>query len=152
MVARGRGVGCEENGEMMDKGNKLPVLRWSSLDLMYNTMIVVNNKTVLCTWKLLRVLSHVWLCGPMDSISLGSSACQSPLSIEFSRQEYWSMLPLPTLGDLSDPEIKPASLVSPTLAGRFFTTNVTWENQVAKSCCCSATESCPTLRNPVVRE
>ena len=42
------------------------------------------------------------------------------------------MLSLPTLGDLSDPEIKPTSLVSPTLAGEFFTTNVTWENQVAK--------------------
>ena len=34
----------------------------------------------------------------------------------FSRQEYWSGLPVPTPGDLPDPEIEPASLVSPTLA------------------------------------
>ena len=47
---------------------------------------------------------------------------QSPLSIEFSRYEYWSGLPFPTPGDLPDPWIKPASLVSPALAGGFFTT------------------------------
>ena len=42
--------------------------------------------------------------------------------MEFSRQEYWSGLPFPTLGDLPDPGIEPRSLVSPALAGRFFTT------------------------------
>ena len=36
-------------------------------------------------------------------------ACQAPLSMEFSRQEYWSGLPLPFLGDLLDPGIKPRS-------------------------------------------
>ena len=46
---------------------------------------------------------------------------QVPLSMEFSRQEYWSELPLPTPGDLPDPEIKPMSFVSSALAGRFFT-------------------------------
>ena len=49
-------------------------------------------------------------------------ACQDPLSVGFSRQEYWSGLPFPTLGDLPDPGTKPASLTSPALAGRFFTT------------------------------
>ena len=49
-------------------------------------------------------------------------AHQSPLPMEFSRQEYWSGVPLPTLQDLSDPGIELASLVSPALAGRFFTT------------------------------
>ena len=48
-------------------------------------------------------------------------ACQPPLSMGFSRQEYWSELPLPTQGDLPDPGIKPSSLASPTLAGGFFT-------------------------------
>ena len=43
---------------------------------------------------------------------------QVPLSIEFSRQEYWSMLPFASLGDLPDPGIEP---MSPALAGRFFT-------------------------------
>jgi hypothetical protein len=39
-------------------------------------------------------------------------ACQAPLYMEFSRQEYWSGLPFPSLGDLPDPGIEPGS---PTL-------------------------------------
>ena len=42
--------------------------------------------------------------------------------MEFSRQEHWSRLPFPTPRDLPDPEIETASLASPALAGRFFTT------------------------------
>ena len=48
-------------------------------------------------------------------------ACQAPLSVEFSRQEHWSGLPLPTPGDLPV-GTEPVSLASPALAGRFFTT------------------------------
>ena len=36
-------------------------------------------------------------------------ACQAPLSMRFSRQEYWSGLPFPSPGDLPDPGIKPRS-------------------------------------------
>ena len=43
------------------------------------------------------------------------TARQSPLSMGFSRQEYWSGLPFPPPGDLPDPMIKPAFLMSPTL-------------------------------------
>ena len=46
---------------------------------------------------------------------------QAPLSKEFSRQEYWSGLPLPTLEDLPDPGIELVSPVSPVQAGGFFT-------------------------------
>ena len=46
-------------------------------------------------------------------------ACQAPLSLGFSRQEYWSGLPFPSSGHLPDPGIKPTS---PALAGGFFTT------------------------------
>ena len=53
---------------------------------------------------------------PMDSSLLAH------LSMEFSRQEYWSSLPFPTPGDLPDPGIETASLVSPELAGRFLAT------------------------------
>ena len=49
-------------------------------------------------------------------------ACQAHLSVEFSRQEYWSGLPFPSPEDLPDLGIEPASLTSPALAGRFFTT------------------------------
>ena len=48
-------------------------------------------------------------------------ACQTPLSMGFSRQEHWSGLPFPSPGDLPDPEIEPASPVPPALAGRLFT-------------------------------
>ena len=48
-------------------------------------------------------------------------ACQAPLSMGCSRQEYWSGLPFPPPGSLPNPGIKPASLVSPALASRFFT-------------------------------
>ena len=47
----------------------------------------------------------------------------TPLSVEFSRQEYWSGLPLPSHGELSDPGIKPECFASPAPAGRFFTTS-----------------------------
>ena len=45
-----------------------------------------------------------------DSAIPWTIACQAPLSMEFSRQEYWSGLPFPTPGDLPDPGIKPRSL------------------------------------------
>ena len=54
-------------------------------------------------------------------------ACQAPLSMEFSRQEYWSGFPFPSPGDLPDPGIKLASLASSALTGGFFTTSATWE-------------------------
>ena len=47
-------------------------------------------------------------------------AYQVPTSMGFSRQEYWSGLPFPPLGDLPDPETEPPSLKSPALAGGFF--------------------------------
>ena len=53
-------------------------------------------------------------------------ACQAPLSMEFSRQEYWSVLPCTPSGDLPNPKIQPASFMSPALAGEFFTTSTTW--------------------------
>ena len=49
-------------------------------------------------------------------------AHQAPISMGFSRQEYWSGLPFPTAGDLLDPVIEHESLASPAMAGRFFTT------------------------------
>ena len=52
---------------------------------------------------------------------------QAPLSMGFSRQEYWSGLPCPPPGDLLNPGIEPMSLISPALPGRFFTTSTSWE-------------------------
>ena len=44
----------------------------------------------------------------------------------FFKQKYWTGLPCPFPGDLPDPGIEPASLISPTMEGRFFTTIATW--------------------------
>ena len=66
------------------------------------------------------VLSHVQLCATPWTV-----AHQAPLSMGFFRQEYWSGLPCPPPGDLPNPGIKPVSLVSLALTGRFFTTSST---------------------------
>ena len=63
------------------------------------------------------------LCNP----ELWTIAHHAPLSMGFSRQEYWSGLPCPPPGDLSDPGIKTGALESRALAGGFFTTRTTWE-------------------------
>ena len=51
----------------------------------------------------------------------------APLSVGFSRQEYWTGLPCPPPGNLLNPGIEPISLMSPALASGFFTTSTTWE-------------------------
>ena len=51
---------------------------------------------------------------------------QAPLSMGFSRQEFWSGLPFPPPGDLPHPGIEPGSLGSLALAGGFFTTSAPW--------------------------
>ena len=65
-----------------------------------------------------NLFSHVWLFATLWTV-----AHQAPLSMGFSRQEYWSGLSCPPPGDLPDSGIKPKPLMSPALASRFFTTN-----------------------------
>ena len=62
-----------------------------------------------------------------NSATLWTVACRAPLSMGFSRQECCSGLPSPPSGHLPNPRIEPASLMSPALAGRFFTISATWE-------------------------
>ena len=63
------------------------------------------------------------LCNPMDP-SLSGSFCLWG----FSRQEYWSGLPCPSPRDLPNPGIEPTSIMSPAVAGGFFTISITWED------------------------
>ena len=63
-------------------------------------------------------LSHVCLF-----VTPWTVACQSPLSLEFSRQEYWSGLSFPFRGDLPNPGIKPGS---PTLQADSLLTELPW--------------------------
>ena len=72
--------------------------------------------------------SHIQLFSILRTV-----AQQAPLSIGFSRQEYWSGLSFPSPGDLSDPGNEPASLMPPALTGRFFITSATWEAHLGSS-------------------
>ena len=54
---------------------------------------------------------------------------QAPVSLRFSRRERQSRLLFPPPGNLPDPGVQPASLVSPALAGRFFTSRVTRDRE-----------------------
>ena len=66
--------------------------------------------------------SRVRLCDPMDSSLPGSSVCE----ILQARILQW--IPFPSPGDLPGPGTEPTSLMSPALAGGFFTTRAaTWE-------------------------
>ena len=91
----------------------------------------------------LSCFSRVLFC-----MTLWTVVSQAPLSMGFSRKEYWSGLPCPSPGDLPDPGIEPTSLMSPALAGRFFTSSTTWEEWIHtymdESLCCS-TETIRTL-------
>ena len=61
-----------------------------------------------------------WLC--LTLCDPRTVACQAPLSMEFSRQDYWNGQPFHPVADLPDRGIEPTSFESPALAGRFFTT------------------------------
>ena len=87
------------------------MLRVTSLIILW----IVSVMTHVCVCA--QLLKHVQLFETPWTI-----ACQAPLSMEFSRQEYWSGLPFPSPGDLPNPGIEPKSLVSPALVGDLFTT------------------------------
>ena len=92
------------------------MLCWFSLYNNANQSSLYKYKTVLSRF------SHVCLF-----VTPWTVARQAPLSMGFSRQEYWSGFLCPPPGDLPNPGTEPASLTSPALAGRFFTTSATWE-------------------------
>ena len=76
---------------------------------------------------MLSHFSHVQLFATLWTV-----ACQAPLFVGFSEQEYWSGLTFPPPGDLPNTGIETVSLMSPALAGWFFTTSATWEAQLSK--------------------
>ena len=71
---------------------------------------------------ILHMLWCAWLFSCVKLfVTLWTAARQAPLSMGFSRQEFWSRLPCPPPGDLPNPGNKPTSLTSPALASGFFT-------------------------------
>ena len=79
----------------------------------------------MCYYKLLNIISCVSVCVCVCVHSVPQSCltfcnpwtvgCQAPVSMGFSRQEYWSGLPFPIPKDLPNPGIEPTSLASPAL-------------------------------------
>ena len=94
----------------------------------------------------LSCFSHVQLFATLWTI-----VHQAPLSMGFSRQEYWSGLPCPPPADLPNPGIEPATLMSRTLAGQFFTTSATWEAllTICSAAAAKSLQSYPTLCDPM---
>ena len=112
----------------MDRGaEQATVHRVTELDTTGRLTLLLERKDM-CVCKL-SCFSCVRLC-----VTLWSGACQAPLSMGFSRQEYWSGLPCPPPRDLPDPGIEPVSLMSPALVDRSFTTSATWEAQRCVYC------------------
>ena len=89
-------------------GESLWITRWMS---------GINMCVCVCPPSLQSCLT---LWDPKDWSLPGSS-------VHEDRQEYWSGLPCLPPGDLPDPGIKPESLMSPALAGGFFTTSASWK-------------------------
>ena len=90
---------------MVNKPDMFPVF----LDLMMSLLMCVLSR-----------FSHVQLFATVLIV-----ACQAPMSLGFSRQEYWKGLPCPPPRNLPDPGIEPESFMSPALAGGFFSTSIT---------------------------
>ena len=93
-------------------------------------------------WRLPPLTSWVLKCAGAKSLQSCPTLCDpmdcsppAPLSMGFSRQEYWSGLPCLPPEDLPDPGIEPACLTSPALAGRLFTTGATWEAHGCPQAC-----------------
>ena len=87
-------------------------VRYHFSQKVFNT----QHYAVLCLFSHVRLFVTPW-----------TIASQAPLAMEFSKKECWSALPFPTPGDVPNTGIKPGFLMSPALAGGFFTTSTTWQ-------------------------
>ena len=103
-------------GDLPDSGIEPVSPSLSRFGHVFHEYLVYNKphgSFIVCVCA--QLVPCVWLFATPWTI-----AHQTLLSMVFSRQEYWSGLPFPTLGDLPDPGVKPKSLVSPALARGFF--------------------------------
>ena len=91
-------------------------MKYKSIYPLIPYVCVCTYARVLSRFSRVRLFATSW-----------TVARQAPLSVGFSRQEYWSGLPFPTPGDLLDPEIKAES---PVLAGGFLKHCAIWEAHV----------------------
>ena len=114
-------ITVQVTGQGTEASGQQPVCTWG---LSAITQVSLNANPPPWSGLVLSRFSRVQLFATLWTV-----ARQAPLSIGFSRQEYWSELPFPSPGDLPNPGIEPVSLRPPALAwaGRFFTTSAIWE-------------------------
>ena len=113
---------AEETGWIEVKRSEVQLEFDGLLNLAIRSIFYVSNynviphKCVLSCFSCVRFLVTLW-----------TTAHQAPLSMGSSRQEFWSGLLCPSLGDLPNPGVKPMSLTSPALARVLFTTSSAWD-------------------------
>ena len=104
------------------------IIGWTPL--VAQSLLVWKISCVLCDRRTLYVhahaqlLSHVW-----HFVTPWTVSHQTPLPMEFSREEYWTGLPFPSPGNLPNPGSEPTSLLSPTIVDIFIITSATWGTQ-----------------------
>ena len=99
--------------------------RTTALGISFHSQVCLASFCVF----MLSHFSHIWVFATPWPV-----AHQTPLSMEFSRQEYWSGLPCPPPGALPDPGMELVSPMSPALSGRIFTAHTTREAQSILRC------------------
>ena len=137
MYACDRSVCETPAGHMQERCKSPPWLKLHSLLASTHLSLMLGPEQVNFI-RLTQIKKKVCACMCVCSITFDSAtpwtkACQAPMFMEFSRQEYWSGLPFPSPGDLPDPGIEPTSPMSLVLVGRSFTTSATWEVTYYKS-------------------
>ena len=106
----------------------LSLIQEHEVVFIYLCLLLMSHSKVYSFFiYILNILVSVCVCAQsLSRVQLFATpwtvAHQAPLSMEFSRQDYWSGLPLPTPGDPPGSGIRPASLAVAALAGGFFTT------------------------------
>ena len=101
------------NNEMGQDSEHISLKCWVHWDENLN---LTHCVCVLCVFSCVRLFATPW-----------TVAHQTSLSMEFSKQEYWSGLPFPIPGALPDPGAESTTLASPALAGGFFTISVVFD-------------------------
>ena len=130
------------------------LISWLSVPLCWHrsgrfpSCVVIRTPPTLHVW-----LMHACQCmlHPFRHVqsfaNLRTIAQQSRLSMRFSRQEYCTGLPFPPPEDLPNPGIEPASLMSPALAGGFFTTSATCLPNISPSNLSVLGSHCPSSQS-----
>ena len=141
------GLACCDSWDRKES-DRTERLNWTELIPRMSTWNVYSaaawKSVIVSIWLMCaQLLSHVWLF-----VTPWTVACPVALSMESSRQEFWSELPFPTPGDLLSPETETAFLLSPALAGGFFATVPPGKSSLVDQFS-SVAESCPTICNPI---